>query len=881
MVKKSKNSLIISLLPGLSNKAAAFRLLSVSLLLTIFAAGVVLFPTRFIQVSSSSAPQGKAPPDGIWQVIDPASLGGKKRADGSEPKSFQSYRLNALALTHLLRQAPMEFSEAAHRNQVILPLPMPDGTLKRFRIEESPVMEPGLAAKFPEVRMYRGQGVDDTTATTRFGWTPLGFHAVILSSQDAVYVDPYAPDDRANYISIYEEDLQENVPGAQCLVSESARLREGIAQQFHPSGPDVFVGRTLRKYRLAIGTTAQYTNDPFYGGSGASAKSATLTKLGIIVNLINAVYEREVAIHFDLIADQLSIIFDSEPDGYTNGNAAAMQNENPTVINTALPGGSASYDIGHAFGLTSPGSAAGVSNFGIACGPVNLKARATSILGIGLSSGNFIEDTKLVMHEIGHGFNATHTFNSSAGSCGGQRTPNSAYEPGSGSTIMSYAGLCAPETLQPLRDNYFHGVNVDQMWNYSVQNTPCATLVPTGNNPPAVDAGFDYVIPKSTPFTLTATASDPDGDSLTYCWEEYDVGFPSPPMTDSDGLKRPILRSFPAVTSPSRTFPRLSSILNNTSTIGESLPTIERRMDFTITVRDNRATGGVNNDFMRVDVSAASGPFVVSQPNTSVSWNGNTSQTVTWDVANTATAPVSCANVKISLSIDGGLTFPIILAASTPNDGSESIVVPDFSTSAARIKVEAVGNIFFDISNQNFTINAPCGFLTTPATQYFSARGGQGSVKVITTDSCGWSATSNDGWIVLTSSSSGSGNGDVTFEVRENFAGSTRQGSLTVGGQLITVVQNNNLTESCSYSITPLFSSFTTSGGSGTINVSASAGCAWKAESTASWIQITSGSAGIGNGTVSYTVEAGPNNVSRKGTMTIAGKTFLIKQTGS
>jgi len=238
-VKKSKNSLLISVLPRLSNKVAALRLLSVSLLL-IFAAGVALLPTRFIQVSSSSAPQGKASPDDIWRVIDPASLGGKKRADGSGPKSFQAYRLNTSALTHLLRQAPMEFTEAAYRNQVILHLPMPDGTFKRFRIEESPVMEPKLAARFPDVRMYRGQGVDDTTATARFGWTPLGFHAVILSFQGPIYINPYGPNDRGNYISIHEDDLQKNVPNAQCLVSESARLKEGIAQQFLPSEPQVF-----------------------------------------------------------------------------------------------------------------------------------------------------------------------------------------------------------------------------------------------------------------------------------------------------------------------------------------------------------------------------------------------------------------------------------------------------------------------------------------------------------------------------------------------------------------------------------------------------------------------------------------------------------------
>jgi hypothetical protein len=225
-----------------------------------------------------------------------------------------------------------------------------------------------------------------------------------------------------------------------------------------------------------------------------------------------------------------------------------------------------------------------------------------------------------------------------------------------------------------------------------------------GIPPPTVNAGPNYTIPQGTPFTLTATGTDPNGDYLTYTWEEMDLGTASPPSTD-DG-SRPIFRSFLPTSSPSRTFPKLADILNNTTTIGESLPTTTRSMNFRVTARDNRlGGGGTASDDMIVNVRADSGPFVVTQPDIAVTWPVGSSQTVTWNVANTTGAPVSCVNVKISLSTDGGNTFPIVLAASTPNDGTEAITMPNYPTTSARIKVEAVGNVFFDISNANFTID--------------------------------------------------------------------------------------------------------------------------------------------------------------------------------
>jgi uncharacterized protein (TIGR03437 family) len=319
-----------------------------------------------------------------------------------------------------------------------------------------------------------------------------------------------------------------------------------------------------------------------------------------------------------------------------------------------------------------------------------------------------------VAHEMGHQFGALHTFNGTTDDCGDSRFPQTAYEVGTGSTIMGYRGGTAPNgtylplcTFEDLRstDTYFHATSIEQIVNYTTfgSGSACPALTPTGNNPPAVEAGPDFTIPSQTPFTLTATATDPEADALTYCWEEYDLGTPGPPHTD-DG-SRPIFRSFAPVTTPARTFPRLSDVLSGVPTFGESLPLTTRTMTFRVTVRDNHVGGGgVNADAMHVNVRADSGPFVVTDPGSSTTWTVGSTQTVTWNVANTANSPINCANVRVLLSVDGGNTFPFTLAPSTPNTGTATITVPNAPTSSARVKVEALGNIFFTISLPNFTI---------------------------------------------------------------------------------------------------------------------------------------------------------------------------------
>ena len=650
-----------------------------------------------------SDPTGSSSKDGVWVKAAEGSFDSIQEQRVGLPRSYQRIRLLRDPLLAKLSAAPLEFTRAARRNRTEITLPMPDGAFAAFRIEESPVMEPALAAQFPDVKTYRGQGVDIPEATARFDWTPFGLHAIILGPRGTVIINPFSEGDSDNYISFSKDAQQDGFEPPRCLVTEamqaSSDLREQVRQkEITEAITGASIGTQLRTYRLAIATTVEYTTSSTYGGS----KSAALTKLGTIVNLINAIYEKEVSIHFNLVAGELNAIFDAEPDGLTNSNVGTMLNEVVGVLNGAI--GSSNYDVGHAFGLSSAGSSSGVSQLSVVCGAS--KGRGASVLGIALVTGNFSIDSNLVAHEWGHEFSANHTFNSTSNFCGsiGQRNAPTAFEPGSGSTIMAYPGVCLPENIQNNSDNYFHGKSFDEIVAYSTgANGSCATITSTGNNPPNVSAGPDYTIPMGTPFALTAAGSDPDGDAVTYTWEEMDTGSASPPSTD-DGT-RPLFRSVQGTASPTRFFPKLSDILGNTTTFGESLPVTSRAMNFRVTAKDNRAAGGgVNSDAMVLTVTSGAGPFVVTQPNAATTWNGGSMQTVAWNIANTSSAPVSCANVKISLSTNGGNTFPIVLAAKTPNDGSEVVTVPNISSSSARIKVQAVGNVFFDISNANFTV---------------------------------------------------------------------------------------------------------------------------------------------------------------------------------
>lgn len=611
------------------------------------------------------------------------------------PTKFAAWRLSDIErLRAVLRSAPME-KEADEPDQPVpveIAIPKPDGGFSFFAIVEAPVMEPGLAIQFPEIKTYRGQGLDDPSSNIRLDLTPQGFHASVLGPNGSYYVDPYTQNDTVHYASYFIQDLGRQADGHRCYTQDDGNQSGQNPDGFEGGYGERASGTTLRTFQLAMAGTAEYT--AFHGGTVALGQAAIVTG----VNRVTQVWENECSIRFTLVANNNLLVYtDPNTDPYTNSDVVAMLDENDANCDLVI--GTANYDVGHVVGRANLG---GVAQLGVVCG--NSRARGATALNS--PTGDFFW-VSYVCHEMGHQFSATHSFNSNTSPCIENRSAGTAYEPGGGTTIMAYSGICGADNIISQSNPYFHTKSYDQILAHATSRT-CDTESATGNSVPSANAGADKVIPLGTAFEVTGTSADANGDTLSYCWEQIDLGAAQTlaEMNATDNGTSPIFRSFTAVASPSRTFPRLTDVLDGSLSLGERYPGAARTMDLRFTVRDSRSGGGgVNADTVILTVNAASGPFQVTSPNSNVSLSG--AQTVTWNVANTNVSPVSTATVDILLSTDGGATFPTVLAAGTPNDGTQSITLPSLNSTTARIKIKAVNNYYFDISNTNFTITCP------------------------------------------------------------------------------------------------------------------------------------------------------------------------------
>ncbi len=664
-----------------------------------------------------------------WRKIDSPNISeDSKLARGTQVKEFAIYKLDLNKIKLQLAASPKRTATA--ESDVIIAFPNSEGEVQNFKMYESSSLEPEIAAKHPEIQSYVGKCIEDPTATISISTTIFGFHAITQSGKLGTdYIDPYTKD-FSTYM-VYNRSKRETSKTFSCETIDERDIKDQIDENQTLARAN---NSLWKVYRLALACTKQYGSFHVAAAGLTTAstlalrKGAVLNAMAVTVARLNSVYERDHAMKLVLINANINLInvnltAAEIAAGVPNPN---LDDANVAPAYTLLNGNQAyvdgivgfnSYDIGH---ISSTGGG-GVARSGV-CTSIKAEGVTGSFSPVGDSY-----DIDFVAHEMGHQLSGSHTFNSQAGNCAGStRVSSSAYEVGSGSTIMAYAGICGADDIQSNSDAYFHARSMiqinSQINGLASPETNCVPGIANNNTPPVVYSkpnltNGNSVVPIGIPFKLTGSATDvdnPSGNALTYCWEQYGLGSAAGALV-STNTTGPSFRSFSPTTSPTRYFPKLSSILagntQGTPSSWEMSPSVARTITFSLIVRDNGGPLGgqtqrVTKTVQFVDTSAF-GTFKITSPvstNNPATWAQNSNQNVTWDVAGTNANLVNALNVNIRLSTDGGLTYPTFLATNTPNDGSESILAPNLYTQTARLMIEAVESDFFVISPSNFYI---------------------------------------------------------------------------------------------------------------------------------------------------------------------------------
>jgi len=605
-------------------------------------------------------------------------------------KNARHLTLNTNAMKSLLAPSfDNDNIQARSASLKTIELPLPGGTNVTLSLESTNILPLALAEKFPSIKTYKVAEASDNIIAGRVDFTEHGFHAMLQTSNgQTLFIDPANKHTTHNYLSYRKTGQSSRKAFIEGKLVEHIE-HEGLSQLQNRVAARTRSNEGIIEYRIAIAATAEYTQ--LQGGTVSSALSAMVTTL----NRVNHVYEQSLGIRLSLVEQNDQLIYtDTGSDPYSNYRIENMLAENQRNLDNVI--GSENYDIGHVFGT----SGGGLAYIGSVCSNTS-KARGAS--GI-RNPNNDSFDIDYVAHEIGHQFGATHTFNSNQGICtSGARTARSAFEPGSGSSIMSYVGGCGTDDLQHSADAMFHSGNIEQI-NKNVLSgiaSSCGIVHQTSNSAPMAIAGNGYTIPAHTPFELNAEAIDADNDTLQYSWEQIDTGAASALKIDTGS--NPLFRILPPTENSTRSFPSVSTILGGTQLRGETLPSTDRTMNFQLAVYDGHHVPSL--DRVGIKVINNGEAFKLHAPDTQYAQNSTIN--ISWNTANTQSAPINCTAVDLSLSTDGGKSFETIIASSIPNTGAASVFLAEdiISTSTGRFKLSCSNNIFFSISSSNLTIS--------------------------------------------------------------------------------------------------------------------------------------------------------------------------------
>ncbi|OJV54642.1 MAG: hypothetical protein BGO31_06645 [Bacteroidetes bacterium 43-16] len=597
-----------------------------------------------------------------------------------------------------------------HLNAGVLELPSPEGKTRSFKVWRNTLIPAALQSKFPDVWSFSGTSTDNQSVTIKLEYSPRGLYAMVFDGEQTYFIDP-ADVGSNEYKAYWKSDAQINP-----LNEVACQVEENIDNSGAPAGRTKVAGFTLgsikRTYRLALSCTGEYAE----AVAGVNpTKQAVFAAMVTTMNRVNGIYERELAVTMQFIANNDLVIYtDATTDPFTaNNNGDQLLGQNQS--NTSSVIGNANYDIGHIFST----GAGGVAILGSVC-QNNVKARG--VTGRPSPVGDPF-DVDYVSHEMGHQFGADHSFNK----CTGTENASTAYEPGGGSTIMGYAGICGSvNNLQTNSNDYFHKTSLGEIneWLENGNVGSCPTTQ-AGYTAPTFTVGTnEYQIPLQTPFELDFPVVTPAGTNTTVLtnMEQYNLGNYRSDETESASFGNgPSFRSFTPNADNYRSFPR-NTILRGglLTTKGERLTTVERAYRIAYNAREIHADGygTINsaNSFTNINAVGNTGPFRILYPSQNDSIIRNSVTTIHWDVANSDVAPINCSNVDIYLSTDGGATFPLVLAQNVPNTGSADVTIPDLAINTARIKIKASGNIFFSFSRMNVVIGNTASIFDTTNT---------------------------------------------------------------------------------------------------------------------------------------------------------------------